>query len=389
MRSLPLKAFALRYLHKYHDALQWEGRSRGDPVRLGLRGMNRDLIVVALVIAAVTAALSPLFGIAILQFLINGVVVGSIYVLGATGLSLIFSIRKFANFAHGEFMTFGAYMAFTVNAMWALDIVYGLVFAIVMTAVLAMILEFLVFRKLAGRGPVSLLVASIGVTIFLQNLVAATYGTDIKQYTLRAVRNISLYEEGGVQVLSIPPIRGLLPLGVSIALIVFLHLFLSRTTLGKAMRATADNPDLARSSGIKIRNVILWTWAIAGALAGVAGVLLAIVIDVRTNLGFGVLLFVFAAVIVGGLGSAYGAMVGGLVVGIAQELSAALLAWLGRPDVIGLEQPNAYRPIAAFLIMIIVLLIRPGGIAGGKQTGLATGRRRFRWAKLLARGGDP
>ncbi|MEK6986957.1 MAG: branched-chain amino acid ABC transporter permease [Candidatus Thermoplasmatota archaeon] len=351
--------------------------------------MNRDLIVVALVIAAVTAALSPLFGIAILQFLINGVVVGSIYVLGATGLSLIFSIRKFANFAHGEFMTFGAYMAFTVNAMWALDIVYGLVFAIVMTAVLAMILEFLVFRKLAGRGPVSLLVASIGVTIFLQNLVAATYGTDIKQYTLRAVRNISLYEEGGVQVLSIPPIRGLLPLGVSIALIVFLHLFLSRTTLGKAMRATADNPDLARSSGIKIRNVILWTWAIAGALAGVAGVLLAIVIDVRTNLGFGVLLFVFAAVIVGGLGSAYGAMVGGLVVGIAQELSAALLAWLGRPDVIGLEQPNAYRPIAAFLIMIIVLLIRPGGIAGGKQTGLATGRRRFRWAKLLARGGDP
>ena len=389
MRSLPLKAFARRYLHKYHDALQWEGRSRGDPVRLGLRGMNRDLIVVALVIAAVTAALSPLFGIAILQFLINGVVVGSIYVLGATGLSLIFSIRKFANFAHGEFMTFGAYMAFTVNAMWALDIVYGLVFAIVMTAVLAMILEFLVFRKLAGRGPVSLLVASIGVTIFLQNLVAATYGTDIKQYTLRAVRNISLYEEGGVQVLSIPPIRGLLPLGVSIALIVFLHLFLSRTTLGKAMRATADNPDLARSSGIKIRNVILWTWAIAGALAGVAGVLLAIVIDVRTNLGFGVLLFVFAAVIVGGLGSAYGAMVGGLVVGIAQELSAALLAWLGRPDVIGLEQPNAYRPIAAFLIMIIVLLIRPGGIAGGKQTGLATGRRRFRWAKLLARGGEP
>jgi len=344
--------------------------------------LKRDIVIVFFLIATMVALLGLIHGISILQFLINGIVVGSIYVLGATGLTLIFGIRKFANFAHGDMMTFGAYMAFLVNGLWLFDLIWGIAFAIAMTAVLGILMELLVFRKLADRGPVSALVASIGVTIFLQNFLNATFGTSINQYNLRLTQNIVLLTWDGVPVVSINPLRGIATLAVGLAMIVLLHLLLTRTTIGKAMRATADNPDLARASGIKVRNVILFTWALSGALAGIAGVLLGIFIDVRPGVGFSVLLFVFAAVIVGGLGSPYGAMLGGFIVGIAQEVSAAFLDWLGRPEILGLEQPVAYRPIAAFAIMIIVLLVRPGGLAAGRTAVIHARPSRVRWFRL-------
>ncbi len=346
--------------------------------KLRLPRINRDLLIVFGIVAGVTAALGLVHGISILQYLINGFVVGSILVLGATGLSLIYGIRKFANFAHGEMMTFGAYMALWINAGYHAGIVWGVVFAIVVTALLAMVLEFLVFRQLAGKGPVSLLVASIGVTIFLNNFINAWFGTSIQTYDVRVAVSWVLLEVDGVPVLTLNPLKGVATLVAGISLIVFLHILLSRTTLGKAMRATADNSDLARASGINTRNVILWTWAIAGAMAAVAGALLGIVNDVRPGMGFGILLFVFAAVIVGGLGSPYGAMLGGFLVGIVQELSVALLAWLGRPEVLGLEQPVAYKPVAAFIIMIVVLLIRPEGLVSDRRT---SGRRP--WVRRL------
>jgi len=322
-------------------------------------------------------------GLSVLQFVVNGLVVGSIYVLGATGLTLIYGVRKFANFAHGDMMTFGAYMAFLMNVMWFQDILWGFVFAIVMTAVLGIVMEILVFNKLSERGPVAALVASIGITIFLQNFLNVLFGTRINQYNIRLTQNVPLLVVNGAIVVSINPLRGIATLFVGAALIVFLHALLTRTLLGKSMRATADNPDLARASGIKVRNVVLWTWGLSGAMAGVAGVLLGIFIDVRPGLGFNILLFIFAAVIVGGLGSPYGAMLGGFIVGIAQELSAALLDWLGRPTVIGLENPNAYRPVVAFVIMLLVLLLRPGGLAAGRVAVLRTGRGIFRWPKAL------
>jgi len=247
-----------------------------------------------------------------------------------------------------------------------------------------MVLEFVVFRQLAGRGPVSLLVASIGVTIFLNNLISASFGTSIQSYDVRVAVSWILLDIDGVPVLTLNPVKGVATLVACVLLILFLHLLLSRTTLGKAMRATADNPDLARASGINTRNVILWTWAIAGAMAAVAGAMLGIVNDVRPGMGFNVLLFVFAAVIVGGLGSPYGAMLGGFLVGIAQELSVALLFWLGKPEVLGLEQAVAYKPVAAFLIMILVLLLKPEGLVSSKR---ASGSRPWiRWLRQLGRG---
>ena len=315
-----------------------------------------------------------------LQFLINGFVVGSIFILGATGLSLVFGIRKFANFSHGEMMSFGAYMAWIANTIWLVDILVGFVLAVLATALLGIVLELLVFRQLADKGPVSALVASIGITIFLQNLISAIFGTSVQGYNLRvAINYVLLRDNTGAPILSINPIKGVATLVVASVLILFLHLLLSRTTLGKSMRATADNPDLARASGIRTRNVVLWTWAIAGGMAAIAGVLLGIVKDIRPTMGFDILLFVFAAVIIGGLGSPYGAMIGGLIVGIAGELSTAFLSWLGRPNVLGLEQPQAYSPAAAFAILILVLLLRPNGIAGGRGVAI---RAHARWLRL-------
>src|SRR6266545_4666529 len=354
-----------------------------DQAKEACRRPDDDAYQNEVIIGASTGLLGLVQGLSVLQFVVNGLVVGSIYVLGATGLTLIYGVRKFANFAHGDMMTFGAYMAFLMNVIWFQDILWGFVFAIVMTAVLGIVMEILVFNKLSERGPVAALVASIGITIFLQNFLNVLFGTRINQYNIRLTQNVPLLVVNGAIVVSINPLRGIATLFVGAALIVFLHALLTRTLLGKLMRATADNPDLARASGIKVRNVVLWTWGLSGAMAGVAGVLLGIFIDVRPGLGFNILLFIFAAVIVGGLGSPYGAMLGGFIVGIAQELSAALLDWLGRPTVIGLENPNAYRPVVAFVIMLLVLLLRPGGLAAGRVAVLRTGRGIFRWPKAL------
>lgn len=350
--------------------------------------VNRDYALALLVTGLVTLGLSAIYGLGILNYVIAGFRVGSIYVLGATGLTLVYSVRKFANFAHGDMMTFGAYMAFIVNTAWLLDIIWGVAFAVMTTALVAMSMELLVFRKLAGRGPVQALVASIGITIFLQNAIKAYFGTEIRTYNIRLVTDIDLFRISPTETIHINLLRDVVTIFVSLGLILFLHVLLTRTTLGKAMRATADNPDLARASGISTRNVILWTWLISGGMAGVAGVLFAVTTDIRTSLGFDVLLFLFAAAIIGGIGSPYGAMVGGFLIGIAQQEAVAFLAWLGRPSVLNIAQPTAYSPVIAFLIMIIVLLFRPEGLAAGRPLGA---RRRRRWTSLLRvfRRGEP
>ena len=347
--------------------------------------INRDFALAFLVVIFVTVALGLVYGLGILNYLITGFRVGAIYVLGATGLTLVYSVRKFANFAHGDIMTFGAYIAYLVNVGWRMNILWGLGLAVVLAALVGVVMELLVFRKLANRGPVQNLVASIGITLILQNAVKAAFGTEIHTYNVLPVQDVPLLRLTPTQFVSINLLRDVLPISVSLVLIVALHLLLTRTTLGKAMRATSDNPDLARASGINTRNVILWTWAISGGMAAVAGLLLAVVTDVRTSLGFDVLLFLFAAAIIGGIGSAYGAMVGGFLVGIAQQLGVAFLAWLGRPDVLRIDQATAYSPVVAFVIMIVVLILRPEGLGSGRVTGMGRGGARFALLRVLRR----
>jgi branched-chain amino acid transport system permease protein/neutral amino acid transport system permease protein len=316
--------------------------------------------IALLVLAAVTGIMAVFLGKIVIQAAIQGVVVGSIYVLGASGLSLTYGIRRFANFAHGDLMTVGAYAAFTMNVLLGQNILWGVILAIPTVALLGMLLELSVFRRLEGR-PVAALIASVGIALVLQNVISAIFLPDFLYLNVSVPPDFEIGNTG----LSFNWVKGGLTLAVCVGLIVFLHVMLKYTTLGKAMRACADNIDLARTSGVNTRNVILWTWAISGALAAVAGVLLAILVNVNPLLGFFVLLFLFSAVIVGGIGSPYGAMVGGFLIGIVQKLSNVGFGALQRTGLI--EGGPVYEPAGAFLVMILVLLIKPAGIMGSAR----------------------
>jgi branched-chain amino acid transport system permease protein/neutral amino acid transport system permease protein len=296
-------------------------------------------IHVGLILATV-AAMGAIFGSIAIQSAIQGIVVGSIYVLGASGLSLTYGIKKFANFAHGDLMTVGAYTAYATSVLWGGDILLGVVLAILTVAFLAMFLELSIFRRLEGRGPVPALIASVGVSLVLQNVIGAIFLGEIRYFNVGIPRDFSIGNTG----LSFNWLKGGATLVISTALIVFLHVLLKYTTLGKAMRACSDDLDLARTSGINTRNVIL--------------------------------LFIFAAVIVGGIGSPYGAMLGGLIIGLVQKLSSVLFEAARGANI--LEGGSSYEPAGAFIVMILVLLLKPEGIMGTSRERLGGGIRGLR-----------
>ncbi len=331
--------------------------------------------------AAVTLALyvwmPPDGKILVPQAIIQGFVVGSIYVLGAAGLSLNYGIKKFANFAHGDMMTVGAYWAFWSMTYLHTDIITAIIIAMVAVGCVGMLLELLVFRRLERRGEIAALIASVGVSFVLQNLIGVFFLGDTRYMPVQIPQDFALGATG----LSFNWFKGGVTIGLAVGLMVFLHILLKYTTLGKAMRACADDLDLARASGIRTRNVILWTWAISGALAGVAGVLLAILVNLLPIVGFSILLFIFAAVIVGGIGSPYGAMLGGFLIGIVQQLTIVFAGQLTSMNII--DNGASYGPAGAFVVMILVLIIKPEGIMGKRRP--TEGRRRRIFLALTQR----
>lgn len=304
------------------------------------------------------------------QFVVNGIVVGGIFVLGAIGLSLIYGIKNFANFAHGELMTLGAYVAFVLNAQFAgleVNIVVAAIVAFVALSLVGVLLEYAIFRRLEGRGVVAALIASFGLFFVLQNLVRIIWGTQVRLYEipstlfgLPTIVNIQLLPGVGLTLIQI------FTLVVALGLVVFLHLLLKYTKLGKAMRATADNFELAKTTGINTGLVIVWTWVIGAGFAAIGGVLLGLNTQLRPIMGFQVLLFLFAAVILGGIGSAYGALVGGLAIGIANEVSKFYLFQAQQSGIAAIRwlEP-AYSPAVAFGVMVVMLIVRPEGLLGG------------------------
>lgn len=298
-----------------------------------------------------------------LQFVANGLSVGSILLLGAVGLSLLYGVKRFANFAHGDFMTLGAYVAFTVSVLWGQDLLLGAVVAMLTVPLLGISLEWGVFDRLRLRPSAVALIASVGVSFILQNVIRAVWGTGDLSYRLQAETNVALPFGVGLT-----PTK-LLLIGLGAATAIGLHLLLTRTTLGKALRATADNYDLARVTGIPVRRVEYAAWALGGALAALGGVGLAAVTLLNPHMGFQQLLLIFAAVLLGGVGSPYGAMLGAVVIGLAMEVSKPMLeTWAG--------VPGTLSPAIAFLILVLVLLLKPEGIAGEATKGW--GLRRVR-----------
>ncbi len=302
------------------------------------------------------------------ELFVYGIVLGSIISLGAIGLTLIYGILRFANFAHGDLMTAGAYVAlFMVTGPFSWlgipDHTFGalsfgwrmllaLPFSMVAVGGLGLLFDRIVFRKLRlkGSGVVILAMASLGASFIIRMLVLILWGADYRFYRpglLRPALELPL----GVK---IRPDQILILLMV-IFLVSVLHLFLQKTKMGKAMRATADNMDLARISGIDTERVIIWTWMIGGALAAAGGILYGIDVQLHAGMGWNFLLPLFAAAILGTIGNMYGALVGGLVIGVAQQVSTAFLL-------------PTYKPAVAFMIMILILIIRPQGIFGGSHS---------------------
>lgn len=303
----------------------------------------------------------------VIEFAANGLVYSSIIVLGSIGLAIIYSIAGFANFAHGDTMTVGAYGAlvafgvvggfgFTVLGL-PLGFFLALLVGIAVAAVVAIVTEKVIYTPL-DIGSIGLLITSIGVAFVYRALIQLGFGAGASRFDIPALRPIEELVPYGIRMTA----HDLAIVISAVVLVTGVHVLLQHTDLGRKMRAMADNPDLARASGIRTYRIKLWSWIIGAGLAGAGGVFLGLYNNLEPRMGFNVLLVIFAAVILGGIGSVYGAMLGGFLIGMVVELTP-LLSRIGIP--IGID----YGPAVAFLIMVAVLLVRPTGIAGDGTSG--------------------
>ena len=286
--------------------------------------------------------------------LIPGLVLGSIYALGAIGVTLTFGILRFANFAHGETMTLGAYFTLTLTALTGLHPLLFLPVAMALTALAVLGMDRLFFRPLRHGSTIILVIASFGLMLMVRSLVQIVWGAKLRTFS----KGIDL-PWVLLDTLRLFP-KHVVIVCAAVVLMLAVHLLLSRTRAGKAMRAMADSPDLARLTGIDTERVIRTTWIVGAGLAAAAGVLLAYDTHVHTNMGFRMLLPIFAAALLGGIGRPYGAMAGGLVIGMAEELST--YPWIGTEPLV----PPGYKAGVAFAIMVAILIWRPSGLFRGR-----------------------
>jgi branched-chain amino acid transport system permease protein len=304
----------------------------------------------------------------ILQVVADGLILGATISLGAIGLTMTYSLLRFANFAHGEFATWGAYLTLTflgfflaaggAGAMapigpfsFGWQLLGAMVAGGIATALLALALDKALFERLSAQGTaIVLTIASFGAALALRNLLQFIYGPLPAYYTRELQIAIHFVPRDTLGGLRATPDQ-LAVLGLTLVLVVSMHLFLKYTATGRAMRAVAHNPALARITGIDVAGVVRLTWMLGGALAAIAGVFAGVVGQMRPQMGFDLLLPLFAAAILGGIGSVPGAVIGGLIVGLAESAAVPL---------VGAE----YRAGAAFAVLIAILLLRPQGLFG-------------------------
>lgn len=297
------------------------------------------------------------------QILLEGLLAGAMIGLGAVGLTLTYSILRFANFAHGELLSWGAYLSLSLSlaigvvsgaSLAPLDpfsvsvalILAGLL-AMALTAVLALAVDHLLFARLRRRGATAIIVvmASFGASMALRSLLEFFY-TSKPAYYSRELQ-IAMPLPGGIRATP----DQLLLIGLAFVAVIAVHLLLTRTDLGRAMRAVSENPALAGVVGIDTAKIVRAVWIIGGALACTAGTMSGLLVQIRPYMGFDLLLPLFAAVILGGIGSVPGAMLGGLLVGLCEALAV---------QTIGAE----WRAAVAFAVITAVLVLRPTGLFG-------------------------
>ena len=330
------------------------------PDEVVLRNADRTSLDVALRTGQVRNVLFPLdFGEAqtrdvsstadrAARLTVQGIRFGLIIAMCAIGLSLIFGTTGLTNFAHGEMVTFGALMAYLFNVTigWHLYIAAPLAVAVAVLAGSG--LDKFFWRPLHNRGTglIAMLVISIGLGIFLRYIYNIQFGGFTRTYAQFALQRDGI-EIGPVNLVP----RDLIGMIISIIALVAVALFLQRTQMGKAMRAVADNRDLAESSGINVDRVVNFVWAAGAGLAALGGILQGLSEQVSWQMGFQLLLLMFAGVTLGGLGTSFGALVGSMVVGMVMEVSTL---WI----------PSEFKTVTALAILIVILVFRPQGILG-------------------------
>ena len=291
----------------------------------------------------------------ILQQLVNGLTLGSLYALIALGYTMVYGVLLMINFAHSEILMAGAFAScLLLGSPWlqsnspGVAIVLAMLGGLLISALLALLMERLAYRPLRRAGRLAPLISAIGVSIFLQNAVFLFISDQSLAYP--QIFPIRHFETVGVEINSLQ----LLILGVAVGLMITLHLFVNRTRLGTAIRATAQDASTASLMGIPVNGIIALTFLIGGALGGVAGALNGMYYGtIKYNMGFVPGLKAFTAAVLGGIGNIAGAMWGGFILGIHESLAAGLL-------------PNGsdWKDVIAFSILIIVLLFRPEGLFG-------------------------
>jgi branched-chain amino acid transport system permease protein len=287
------------------------------------------------------------------QLLVEGIKFGSIIAITAVGLSLVFATTGLINFAHGELVTVGASIAFVLNASVVgpqLQLIPAAIITVGLGALFGVALELGLWKPLRQRGigRIQLFIVSIGLSLLIRHIILVLLGTRPQPYA-----DYTIQEKLRWGPVSIAP-RDLVITILSLLVLAGVGLMLQRTRAGKAIRAVSDNRELAESSGIDVSRVILNVWMLAGGLAAVGGIFFGLAQLVSWDMGFRLLLLMFAGVILGGLGTAYGVIAGSLVIGIVAQVSTI---WFP------VELQNAW----ALIVLILVLLVRPQGIFGRKE----------------------
>lgn len=302
-----------------------------------------------------------------IQNLVDGVLVGSILSLGAIGLTMAMHMLRFANFSHAELLSIGAYSALVFDGLfevfypplagaigplsltWALSL--AMILSMAITGASAVLIDRLVFRRVRAKGgELSMVFASFGVAMIIRNVLGLVFGLGSQLYSKDIVFALVISRD---PLLLVKPDQ-VFSLIAALVIMAILHLILSRTTFGYALRAVAENPSLAQVSGINLKRMITRVWIIGGGLAAAAGVFYGLSNQINPVLGRDLVLPIFAATIVGGVGSIYGAVLGGFLVGIASNLALVIL-------------PSGYSPSVPFLIILVVLMIRPTGLFGEER----------------------
>jgi neutral amino acid transport system permease protein len=325
-----------------------DSERRPGPVAAAAAVVRRHpLLSLACVIALTAVALGVREGLHDLgQSTLNGIVAGNYFALGAVGLTLVFGVLRLVNFAHGEFLTFGAYIMIAALSL-DLPLVVAAAIGVVATAVLGLGLEVALWRPVRRKrvGELQLLLLALGLAFFMRNAIAFVAGPEDRATGADVTAGVSL---GSLRVGQTELIVTL----VGLTAIVLVAVGLRVTSLGRQMRALADSIELSETTGIDTDRIVLVTWAISGGLAGLAGIIYALPSGTANpQLGFTLILSIFAAVVVGGIGNAYGALAGGILIGVAQEWATLVI-------------DPSMKVAVGFGVLILVLLVRPQGLFG-------------------------